>query len=157
MLVPAGLSNVTAVAAGGYHSLALQADGTVVGWGAGTQHYGQTNFGQAWCGLSNVVAVAGGAVSQSGVEGRRDGGGVGCGREQHRFAAGLWAIRGPGGLEQRGGGGGGGYHSLALKADGTVVAWGWHDNAGQNYGQHVPGGVEQRGGGCGRASITAWR
>ena len=31
--VPAGLSNVVAVAAGGQHSLALKADGTVVAWG----------------------------------------------------------------------------------------------------------------------------
>ena len=30
--VPAGLSGVTAIAAGGFHSLALKSDGTVVGW-----------------------------------------------------------------------------------------------------------------------------
>src|SRR5437868_4019577 len=30
---PAGLSGVTAIAAGGYHNLALKSDGTVTGWG----------------------------------------------------------------------------------------------------------------------------
>jgi len=31
--VPAGLSNVVAIAAGGYHSLALKQNGTVAVWG----------------------------------------------------------------------------------------------------------------------------
>ena len=51
--VPSGLSNVIAVAAGYYHSLALKADGTVVSWGDG--RYGQTNVPSR---LSNVVTVA---------------------------------------------------------------------------------------------------
>jgi hypothetical protein len=61
--VPSGLSNVVAVAAGGYHSLALKADGTVVAWGAGTTNTGSIpNFGQAIvpAGLTGVVAVAAG-------------------------------------------------------------------------------------------------
>jgi alpha-tubulin suppressor-like RCC1 family protein len=33
--VPAGLSGVTAIAAGAHHSLALKSDGTVVAWGCG--------------------------------------------------------------------------------------------------------------------------
>ena len=33
--VPSGLSGVTAIAAGSYHSLALKGDGTVVAWGCG--------------------------------------------------------------------------------------------------------------------------
>ncbi len=37
---PVGLSGVTAIAAGGYHSLALKQDGTVVAWGC--NGYGQT-------------------------------------------------------------------------------------------------------------------
>ena len=59
--VPPGLSNVVAIAAGGYHSLALQADGTVVAWGY--NGYGQTNVPP---GLSNVVAIAARRESQSG-------------------------------------------------------------------------------------------
>src|SRR2546423_12183843 len=32
--VPPGLTNVVSIAGGAYHSLALKADGTVVGWGS---------------------------------------------------------------------------------------------------------------------------
>jgi alpha-tubulin suppressor-like RCC1 family protein len=51
--VPAGLSNVIAIAAGDRHSLALRADGTVVGWGSNS-----TNQSTVPAGLSNVVAIA---------------------------------------------------------------------------------------------------
>ena len=51
--VPAGLNHVLAIAAGGFHSLALKKDGTVVSWGT---------YGLVQCdvppGLSNVVAIA---------------------------------------------------------------------------------------------------
>ena len=50
-----GLTNVVAVAAGSYHSLALRADGTVAAWG--NNEYGQTTVP---AGLTNVVAVAAG-------------------------------------------------------------------------------------------------
>jgi hypothetical protein len=53
--IPAGLSNVTAIAAGGLHSLALKSDGTVVGWG--DDSYGQVT---PPAGLSNVTAIAAG-------------------------------------------------------------------------------------------------
>jgi hypothetical protein len=55
--VPASLngSNLVAVAAGAYHSLALSSAGTVTAWGY--NNLGQTNVPQ---GLSGVVAVAGG-------------------------------------------------------------------------------------------------
>src|SRR5207249_6623871 len=51
-----GLSNVTAVAAGWTHSLALKSDGTVAAWGDNT-------FGESTVppGLTNVVAIAAGA------------------------------------------------------------------------------------------------
>jgi alpha-tubulin suppressor-like RCC1 family protein len=52
---PAGLSNVVAIAAGGYHSLALKSDGTVVAWGSNIEH--QSNVPPN---LSNVVAIAAG-------------------------------------------------------------------------------------------------
>jgi len=57
--VPAGLSNVVAIASGGSeganHCLALRGDGTVVAWG--WDAYGQTNVP---AGLSNVVAISAG-------------------------------------------------------------------------------------------------
>ena len=49
------LSNVLAIAAGTYHSLALKNDGTVVGWG--NNYYGQTSVPAA---VSNAVAIAAG-------------------------------------------------------------------------------------------------
>ncbi|MBI2930000.1 MAG: hypothetical protein HYY24_30450, partial [Verrucomicrobia bacterium] len=60
--VPEGLSDVVAVAAGGYypagdHSLALKADGTVVAWG--WNGHGQTDIPN---GLSGVVALAAGGA-----------------------------------------------------------------------------------------------
>jgi alpha-tubulin suppressor-like RCC1 family protein len=58
-MVPAGLSNVVAIAAGGYHNLALRADGTVIAWGYNA--YGQTNIPLNG---TNIVAVgAGGSHS----------------------------------------------------------------------------------------------
>ena len=53
--VPSGLTNVVAIASGGYHSLALKGDGTVVVWGWNA--LGQCNVPS---GLTNVVAIAGG-------------------------------------------------------------------------------------------------
>src|SRR5205823_376760 len=54
-IVPPGLNNVVAIAAGGYHSLAVKNDGIVVAWGDNSQNQ---------CGappsLTGVVAVAGG-------------------------------------------------------------------------------------------------
>ena len=51
--VPAGLTNVTQIAAGSSHSLALNADGTVVAWGNNLS--GQTTVPP---GLTNGIAVA---------------------------------------------------------------------------------------------------
>jgi len=53
--LPAGLSGVTAIAAGNMHSLALKSDGTVVGWG-------NTGLATPPAGLSGVVAIAAGGV-----------------------------------------------------------------------------------------------
>jgi alpha-tubulin suppressor-like RCC1 family protein len=55
--VPAGLSNVIAVAAGYTHSVALKADGTVVAWGWNAE--GETNVP---AGLSEVMAIGAGAT-----------------------------------------------------------------------------------------------
>lgn len=53
--IPSNATNIVAIAAGYYHSLALRADGAVVAWGL--DNYGQTN---APPGLTNVIAIAAG-------------------------------------------------------------------------------------------------
>src|SRR5207253_2553404 len=53
--VPGGLSNVAAIAAGSFHSLALRKNGTVVGWGR--NDHGQCSVPRD---LSNVIAIAAG-------------------------------------------------------------------------------------------------
>jgi len=55
--VPAGLTNVVAVAAGDAHSLAVRADGIVVAWGNNDDD--QTSVPP---GLTNAVAVAAGSA-----------------------------------------------------------------------------------------------
>jgi alpha-tubulin suppressor-like RCC1 family protein len=60
--VPSGLAGVvTAIAAGGSHSLALEGDGTVVAWGCQGEFvdYGQCNVPN---GLAGVTAIAAGSV-----------------------------------------------------------------------------------------------
>ena len=56
-MVPAGLTNVVAIAGGHSHSLALKSDGTVVAWGS-------TSSGETLVppGLSNVTSIAAGGV-----------------------------------------------------------------------------------------------
>jgi hypothetical protein len=94
------LTGVTAIAGGGFHSLALKSDGTVWAWG--DDFYGQlgngTNRTDLPYGIATPVQVLGS-------------GGVG-------YITGVTAIAG------------GFFHSLALKSDGTVGAWG-ADFAGQ--------------------------
>lgn len=63
--MPPTLSNVVAIAAGGWHNLALKSDGTVVAWGAGGPSTNQlVACGQnvVPAGLSNVQEIAAGSV-----------------------------------------------------------------------------------------------
>ena len=124
--VPAGLTNVIAVAAGGGylggstyvgHSLALLTNGTVVAWGYNGR--GQTNVP---AGLTNVIAIAAGW--EHGLALKRDG----------TLAAWGYSYNGvtnvPATATNIKDISAGAYHNLALKSDGTVVAWGDND-----YGQ----------------------
>lgn len=130
--VPGGLTSVVAVAAGGGHNLALNSDGTVVGWG--NNDYSQIPIAG---GLSGVVAIAAGNSHSLAL--KSDGTVV------------AWGYNGSGqatvptGLSNVVAIAAGSYHSLALKQDGTVVAWG-ENGSGQTT---VPTGLS------GVASVAA--
>jgi alpha-tubulin suppressor-like RCC1 family protein len=82
-----GASNIIAIAAGGFHSLALKSDGTILSWGNG-------GLGQ----LGNGAATGGFNPTPSAVI----------------EASNIVAIAA------------GNQHSLALKADGTILSWGYN-------------------------------
>ncbi|OLD64987.1 MAG: hypothetical protein AUI47_03400, partial [Acidobacteria bacterium 13_1_40CM_2_68_5] len=138
-----GLTSTVAVSAGFAHSLALKSDGTVWGWGYNGD--GELGTGSASVtpvtapvqavNLTNAVAVVAGnwhslALKKDGTVwawGYNDSGQLGNGTTstnptstpvQVSDLIGIVAIAA------------GGYHSLALKADGSVWAWG-DDTSGQ--------------------------
>jgi hypothetical protein len=125
MVMVAGqtLSNVVAIAAGNYHSLALRADGTVVGWGQSDygQATGLTNsiYPYASTGLvrvagqilSNVVAIAAGDYHSLALRG--DGTVIGWGDNRHN------QITIPSGVTNVIAIAGGGDHSVFLKVTHT--------------------------------------
>ncbi len=123
--VPAGLTNVVAIAAGQNHSLALGADGTVAAWGCDCN--GQTDVPT---GLANTVSIAAGGNHSLALA--ADGRVTAWGDN----AAGMLYV--PTGLINVVAIAAGFEHSLALKADGTVAAWGL-----DVYGStHVPAGLQ---------------
>jgi hypothetical protein len=131
--VPGGLTNVVAIAAGRDHCLVLRADGTVVAWGA--NDHGQTTVPH---GLTNGVAIAAGDAHNLVL--RADGTVVAWGAGQVRRlpipneSKDYGQSDVPPQLTNAVAVAAGWAHSLALRADGTVVAWG-----GNNFGQtNVP-------------------
>ncbi len=112
-VVPANLSGVVAVAAGGYHSLALQRTGTVVAWGK--DDYGQAEVPSA---LTGVIAVAAGWSHSLAL--KSDGGVVAWGDDSDG------ATEVPKGLKKAIAVAAGYGFSLALQEDGTVAAWGYN-------------------------------
>ena len=110
-----------AIAAGGAHSLALKADGTVVGWGFSAN--GEINIPAD---ATNIVAIAAGEGHSVAL--RADGSVIAWGGGSFDRtnvppeATNVVAIAA------------GEMHSLALRGDGSVVSWGW-----SYYGQtNVP-------------------
>ena len=109
--VPARLTRVTTVAAGGGHALALKSDGTVASWG--DNGHGQTNVP---VGLTGVTAVAAGGSHSLAL--KHDRTVVAWGANGHgQTNAPVW-LTGVTAVAA------GDAHSLALKSDGTVIAWG---------------------------------
>jgi alpha-tubulin suppressor-like RCC1 family protein len=147
-----GLTGVTAIAGGGYHSLALKSDGTVWAWGDNAD--GQLGNGTLFninvvpvpvSGLTEITAIAGGghhslALNNDGTVwawGSNDSGQLGNGTNtdsnvpvQVSGLTGITAIAA------------GWDHSLALKNGGTVWAWGHNGDGelgdGTNYWSNVP-------------------
>ena len=121
---------MVAIAAGDSHSLALKADGSVVGWG--DNHYGQTNIPAS--AANGVVAIAAGGEHSLALKG--DGSVVGwgdnfCGQTNipDNATNGVMAIAA------------GDWHSLALKADGSVVGWGANGSGQTNIPSSATSGV----------------
>ena len=163
--VPTGLSDVTAIAAGGDHGLLVHGDGTVGAWGS--WDYGQNAVP---AGLDHVVAVSAGwdhslALKDDGTvvawgddsfgqtdvpAGLNNAVGISAGPRHNLAVRGDGTVVGwgenaqgetqpPVGLNNVTAVAVGAGHSLALKADGTVVAWG-ANGAGQAT---VPAGLDQ--------------
>ena len=122
--VPDDLTNAVEIVAGGFHSLALRTDGTVVAWGRNTE--GETNVP---AGLSNVVSIAAGYYHSIALKG--DGTIVVWGANnygQTNIPAGLSNVVAIAGSY---------YDTLVLKADGTVLVWG----GGFGNQTNVPAGL----------------
>jgi alpha-tubulin suppressor-like RCC1 family protein len=147
-----GLAGVTAVAAGGRHTLVLLADGSVRAWGANDS--GQLGDGTTTqrtspvvvSGLANVVALAAGEAHSLAI--KSDGsvvawgfnafGQLGDGTTTNRLVPQPVPSLGTGvGLVVAGAN-----HSLAVKVGGTMYAWGNNANAqignGNNANQLLP-------------------
>jgi alpha-tubulin suppressor-like RCC1 family protein len=133
-LVPAALTNAVLVAGGRWHSMALNANGTLTGWGDATLD--QTNFPAG----SNYASVACGqffslALKTSGTV-------VAVGDDTYGQTDVPSALSNVVAIAC------GWYHCLALRSDGTVVSWGTSTNPADfgtddaSYGQClVPAGL----------------
>jgi hypothetical protein len=161
------LTTVTAISAGQYYSLALKSDGTVWAWGQGL--YGQLGDGIFYPDPVDEPGQPGGVATPVQVSGLTTVTAIACG-QSHSLAlksdGTVWAW-GFGYFGQLGDGNfylgiggvatpvqvtglsgvvaiaGGAQHSLALKSDGTVWAWG-AGRSGQlgdgNFYTNLPGG-----------------
>ncbi|MEO7297340.1 MAG: immunoglobulin domain-containing protein [Verrucomicrobiota bacterium] len=120
--VPVGLSNVIAIVCGSDHALALKSDGKIVAWGYSGS--GQTNVP---INLSNAVAIASGANSSLALklDGTLQVWGTGL-----TIPAGISNIVAISAYSYA--------NAVALRSDGTVVAFGSDNGVGQN---DVPAGV----------------
>jgi len=106
------LTNITALAVGSYHALALRADGTVVGWG----YDGEGNATPP-TNLNHVTAIA--TKYYHSLALRSDGTVVGWGADWDGQVSGATSVTNIKAIAA------GRNHSLALKNDGTVVGWGY--------------------------------
>jgi alpha-tubulin suppressor-like RCC1 family protein len=134
--IPSGLNSVAAIAAGESHCLALRSNGTVSAWAAVSKYsypfprtpYDPVGFAtNVPAGLSNVIAVAGGATHSLAL--KSDGKVVAWGVYPTNYFSLPWGIfisatNVPASATNVIAIAAGGNQNLALKADGRVVAWG---------------------------------
>jgi alpha-tubulin suppressor-like RCC1 family protein len=146
-----GLKFVTAVAAGGRHSLALLADGTVDAWGAngrgqlGNGGTTESSVPVAVQGLSGVTAIAAGgshnlALLANGTVvawGDNEAGQLGIGSAVEQVQAPV-AVKGLTGVKAISAGMN---FSLALLTNGTVMAWGNNESGQLGTGKFTPSNV----------------
>ncbi len=114
--VPAGLRGVRAIAAGGEDSVAILADGSAVAWGAFGSAVGRVRS------TSPVTQVAVGGTHFLVLDAEGDVGGVSTPLDD-----GYRPVSMPAGLRDVEAVAAGSGHCLALKRNGTVVAWGRND------------------------------
>jgi len=127
------LTNVTAIAAGHSHSLALRADGTVVGWGGDlTGEVTGSKTGSAPATASGTVTIGGRVLSNVTAIAAGYSYSLALNREGRVAAWGRGRMSGqendlapPAGLSNVTAIAAGYAHGMALKNDGTVVGWGW--------------------------------
>jgi alpha-tubulin suppressor-like RCC1 family protein len=146
---PPPTSGVAAIAVGYVHTVALKSDGTVWAWGAGGDgQLGDSTMNDSHVpvqvsGLSGVVAIAAGwshsvALKSDGTVwawGNNEYGQLGDGTTTRR----LTPVQVSGLNDVVAIAAGGEHHTVALKSDGTVWAWGdnWHGQVGDGtYNNH---------------------
>jgi alpha-tubulin suppressor-like RCC1 family protein len=145
-----GLSGVTAIAAGGEHSLALLSNGTVRAWGNNRE--GQLGIGNTTnshvpvivSGLAGVVAIAAGkehslALLNNGTVmawGGNEEGQLGNGKTtKSSFAVSVKGLTGVTAISA------GGQFSLARLSNGTVMAWGANEQGQLGNAKHTKSAV----------------
>ncbi len=145
-----GLTGVTAIAAGGNHSLALLSNGTVMAWGR--NGYGQLGDGTttesdvpvAVSGLSGVTAIAGGyeyslaLLSNGTVMAWGENGSGQLGNGTHTSSDVPVAVSGLSGVTAIAAGY---WHGMALLSNGTVKTWGENDAGQLGNGTHTSSDV----------------
>lgn len=114
---PKQVTDVVAIAAGQYHSMALRADGTVVSWGRSSDNNIQ-DFPSNLTRDVGVIAIAAGYWHSLAL--KADGSVVGWGDD--KYSKGAHIV--PEDLNNVIAIAAGEYHSVALTADGTIVEWG---------------------------------
>ncbi len=128
--VPAGLSGVRAIAAGGSLTMALKGDGSVVAWGNNGNGVAMLPF----MAKSGVIATAIGSTHALAV--KSDGSVIGWGVNSSGQSTPPAGLTGVSAIAA------GSAHSLALKSDGSVIAWGNNGNGQANLPLNAQSSVQ---------------